>query len=92
MDKLAANTVRTVLIFVKLLTKFRLVSRRYMFLFLELMFSVSKCASWTIRAKLILNPTLAEFSLDLQLIVPRHDPSIAFESKWIFGHSGLIKL
>lgn len=87
MNELATDTVWTVLVFVKLLTKFSLVPRGNVFLFLKLMLAVSKCASISVWAVLCLDPTLAQLGLDFEFVVPRHNATIAFECKGILAHS-----
>ena len=86
MNKLASYTIRTVLILMKLLTKFSLVTRRNMLFLLELMVTMCKCASIAVRAVLCFDPTLAQLRLYFQLVVSGHDATITFESEWIFAH------
>lgn len=53
----------------ELLTQFCLVSRWHMLLFLKLVLTVGEGTGWTVGATLGLDPALAEFSLDFELIV-----------------------
>ena len=87
MNELTADAIRAILVFVKLLTKFSFVSRRNMLLFLQLMFAMSECTSIAVGAGLFLDPALAQLCLDFELVVPGHDATISFKSKWILAHS-----
>lgn len=86
MNELAADAIWTVLIFVKLLTKFSFVPGGNMLFFLKLMLTVSECTSVSVRATLLLDPTLAQLCLYLELVVSGHDATVALECKRILTH------
>jgi len=84
-NELTSNSVWAVLIFMILLTKFGLISRWNMLLFLKLMLSMRKGTRWSVWAALFLDPALAKLSFYLKLVVFRYYSAIALECKWILN-------
>jgi hypothetical protein len=69
----------------ELLAKFGLIPRRNMLLLLELVITVCKSASVTIRTVSISCESSAQLSFDFDLVILGHDSTVVFESKWVMG-------
>jgi len=82
-NELTSNSVWAVLIFMILLTKFSLISRRNMLLFLKLILSMRKSTGWSVWATLFLNPALAKLSFNLKFVVFGYYSTITFKCKRI---------
>lgn len=82
-DELASLAVWALEVLVILLAELGLVSGGDVLLLLKFMVTMSECASISVLASLVLDPTFAEFCLDLQLVVVRNDSAVTSESKRI---------
>ena len=83
MDELASISIWTVWAFMELLAKFGLIPRRNVLLLLELVITVSKSASVTVRTVSISCESSAQLSLDFDLVILGHYSTVVLESKWI---------
>ena len=92
MDELAAVSVWTIRVFMKLLAKLGLVPRRHMLFLLQLTFTMCKSARVAIWAVAFLLEGSAQLSLDLDLVVFGHDTTVVLESEGVVDGVGLINL